>query len=969
MSAVEDLMSGIEEYKYNPLAIQRNVLKLLESTFNGELDVVDATSPFIVLLESSAILAASAMNEAASLTHKQYPSAALDMTNLYNHMSDKDFVNRFAIPAKTKFGILISKEEIEKKAVKVPSLGIRMLTIPRNTMFSVADTNFSLQYPVDIKIMSHGGFQITYDGTIKSPLQTLVTNYIDFDVLSDHTGEYLYFEVDVQQFDIISKTGSLNISTGFKMEINVDDQFYFCRVYHQNYRSEWEELPVIYTSEVYDVRKPVAVAKVNDKKITVEIPQIFTLTGALSRTIRIDVYQTKGNISLNMGNYDVGAFTAKWIALDKKEENEYVAPLKTFKSLMTFSRYSVNDGSDALDFETLRTRVLTNSTGDQHLPITQDQIKTRLANSGFDIVKNVDVVTNRIFVATRELATPINTVIKSPADACIESIQITIDEDVKKSGIMDNGDRITITPNTVFSSTKGIFTILTNEELAYINNLDNDTKCDNINNSKYFYTPFYYILDVGEDSFEIRPYDLDNPVITSKQFVTENPTTLLKVSVGNYNIEKTPNGYELTIITKSTESYKNLDDSVIQAQLAFLSPGEVDRAYLLGTLVATTQEKERIFKFNIDTNYDINNKDHLYLTNFFMYTTDQKNIPVTLEHEFDIIFTTNGTLGGQFVRSEIEDAMGIKFLPANAKGINHETIRIKFGTYLSTLWNRSRSTVTSEIYERYTTDIPAIHTEDVYDIDPVTGSIFNVDPNGNLTYNLIHSKGDPVLDTDGNPVYEHLAGDIVLDAENRPIKLHPRKIKRICDFFLIDGVFWFSDTDQIKAYKTQLTNDIVQWLNNDIINISQTLLEQTKIYFRPRTTIGDIDMLLNAGTRTKLPAQQYFRVILYVPERVFSNDILRQSLEDNTVESLIRYLKNTVQISISGLEEYLRSIYKDDVFEVEIHGFAGDDTIRIATIVNDSDRCSIKKKLVPLSNNTLEVRDDVAVSFIRHRIE
>lgn len=967
MNTVQELLAHVEEHKYNPTGIQRGVLQLIRDITNGEINIVDATSPYITLLQTSAVLAAASMSEAAALTHKQYPASALNMQNLYNHMSDKDFVGRFASPAQTKFGILISKEELEKKVVAVPELGIHKLVIPRNTVFTIADVSFSLQYPIEIRQMAHGGFQVVYDADVISPLQTLSTNHIEFSELrNNNDGELLYFEVDVQQFSIISKIGSLNAATAFKLETEISDQFYFCRVYHQNADSTWKEITTTYTTDIYDIKTPTAVVKVDDKIVSVEIPQIYTTTGLLNRNIRIDIYQTKGPINMVMGNYATDNFQAQWLAIDKNDETKYVAPLSTFRTLMAFSRYNVSGGTNGITFDTLRKRVLTNSIGDQKLPITPDQRDAFFEKRGYDVVKNVDVITDRIFLATRDLPAPSNKITRTPANAMMATVEMSMEDISGLSGVIDNGLRLTITSDAIYRTLNGITKHVTAEEVSAIKALTADSQATAVSLGNYFFSPFHYILDATSNEFELRPYYLDKPDFLTKIFVAENDTTLLKVSVSKYSIEKTVTGYRISIMTESGDTYRDLSNDVLFVQLGYYPPGEKDRAYLNGTFVAQLEDKERIFQFDIETNFDIDTDDNLYLTNFLMYTEDQKSLPSLLVTDFDVIFITNASLGSQYARSSIEDAMGDYILPNESKAINHEKLRLKFGDSLSTLWSRNRTVVSSRSFRRYDADVPAIYEKDIYEIDPATGTTIKVVDN-EIVFNQLHKKGDPVLDGEGNQVYAYRSGDLMLDDQNQLITISPRKIMRLCDIFLIDGIYWFATAPGVMEYKQELISTLAYWLTNDLNSIEEILLEQTRIYFYPKTTIGGIDVLVNEGTKMQFSAQQSLQLVLYVPDRVYSNDKLKETIEQNTIDVLMTALKET-QLSVSSMEEQLRTTYKDDVIEVQLRGFGGDDNIRVATIINNTTRCSIKKKLVSLADNTLTLTDDISVTFVRHRL-
>ena len=96
-TSVEKMLSEIIKYKNDPGSIQKTVLNTLVEVSNGTIDVVDPTSPFVFCLEASSILTASFMSENEIYNRKQYPLSAQTAEDLYPHMSDKDFFDRFAL--------------------------------------------------------------------------------------------------------------------------------------------------------------------------------------------------------------------------------------------------------------------------------------------------------------------------------------------------------------------------------------------------------------------------------------------------------------------------------------------------------------------------------------------------------------------------------------------------------------------------------------------------------------------------------------------------------------------------------------------------------------------------------------------------------------------------------------------------------------------------------------------------------
>ena len=120
LTVVKKIMDQISVFKNNPAGIQRVVLEHLRNITEGKIDIVDPTNPFVFSLESASVCTAAFMAESETQTRKQYASVSHTEDDLYMHMSDKDYIDRFASPAKTKFKMLIDLNELKNKMVLDP---------------------------------------------------------------------------------------------------------------------------------------------------------------------------------------------------------------------------------------------------------------------------------------------------------------------------------------------------------------------------------------------------------------------------------------------------------------------------------------------------------------------------------------------------------------------------------------------------------------------------------------------------------------------------------------------------------------------------------------------------------------------------------------------------------------------------------------------------------------------------------
>lgn len=969
---VSELIANMQQYQYNPAQIQSDVLDHLNTVTAGTVNIVDPSNPFVFGLEAATVCTAGFMSKNETNTRKQYPQVAQTPEDLYLHMSDWDYIDRFAAPSTANFSFVFDKDELVAKMVTDPTSGITQIVIPRNTVIMVSGISFSLQYPIQIRLAQHGGLSVTYDATETSPLQTLTTNVINYELRQQNGNNWLYFEVPMSQFNIISTTQPVTLATKWQLTIPFTDQYYYTRVWSQNSDATWTELITTHSAEVYDPTTPTAVLQVVNQNITISVPQIYIQSGQITSVIRVDVYQTKGILSVDLGSYPTSAFSAQWLMLDRNDAKptNFSAPLKNFNQMALWSTDQTLDGANALTFDELRFRVINNATGPQVLPITNVQISTALQQIGYDVVENVDNITNRIFLATRAMPDPTNTALITAAAASIETISTTLANAKLLDSVIDNGDSLTITPDTIYQSTNGVMAFVPSAAVQSLLALPADQQALAVTNGQYFYSPFHYVLDDTGPEFEVRPYYLDAPQAITTIFVSENDSTLLQVSTAaTYSITKSSTGYTLQISTVSGTSWKAIPDDKVYVQLAYIPEGEHEFAFLLGTLVGTDPTSgERVFSFDLSSNFNVDSNDMLQLEKFQMFTTEPLITACALTQTFEILYAAEAVMDTQWKPAEVDSALGLFQLPSDVVGVTHEQIRIQFGDSLTTLWASSRTVVDQIQYKTWPMDILSYYTVNVYEVfDPATGSTVEI-VNGQVVQNLLHAIGDPVLDpATGLQVKLHSVGDTMKDADGNPIPIGDQDTLRQIDIMMIEGVYHFATDSVATSYLQELVTTVLSWLTVDLVSFQAKLLEKTKIYFYPKATMGDINVMINGGLTTTIAAGQSFDITLYVPSSVYSNTDLQNQLVTTTITTLAAQLDNAT-VADSAIKVALMNIYGEDVIDCEVSGLGGSDTISVLTVLDASNKCSIRKRLLAQPDNSLIVQEDVSVSFVQHQL-
>lgn len=963
--SIQLLTQQIELYKSNPSAIQRVVYDYLEEVTNGEVDLVDPTNPFIFLLESSSVNTAVAVNENLVGLRRLYPSQAQNTEDLYRHLSDKDYLDRFATPSEAEFTVVVQVNDIMSKMVKSESENCYKATIPRDSRFEVDDYVFTLQYPIDIRKFDNGVVQLSYDAEITSPLQTLSNNIIDYVVRYDTNNVgWLFFSLKVKQFAVESTHFTLQKSILFNQTLSHNDQFYYIRAFYRNQytNNEWVEMLTSHSQQVFDPFKPTMLVQTFDQYIKVNIPPVYLNSNAISGEVRVDLYTTKGQVSVNLNNYKPDSFGLSPTALN--EERDITEYTNAFASLAhyVFSRDFIAGGTNGIDFETLRERVIHNATGENNLPITPNSLQAAVEDSGFELVKNVDTITNRIFLATQKLPKPANVKLATSANVGISSVILNTDVLKTLTNVRHSDKRLTILSKNLYRNDNGVISILMDTEVQTLKQMSKTALVGQVNAQKYLFNPFYYVLDSSNEEFEVRAYNLDQPYAQSLSFVSQNQTLQLPVNTGQYTLSKHSYGYKVTVVTKSGNFYKQLADGLVSAQLGFYPQGEKRLVYINGVLIGKTADEERVYEFTLETNYDLNSKDALCVTNGRMFGNEALNTWIDLKTDIQIFYASSSVTDG-FIPDAADALLGKFMLPANSVVSTRETLTLNLGTSLKNLWCRSRSIAATQDYKVYTEDVPMFYTEDVYQVDPTTGTVIGFDAQGKIKYNILHSAGDPVLDNAGNQVYLHRKGDVVL-LNGEPVLDTVQAVKKEIDILFVDGRHYFVDDEAFVSYNDELVSVLDTWINDNIDSINDRLLEKTSIYFYPKTTLGKVAVYTEDDGQDILDAEQSLVVDLYVKNDIYSDSKMRQELEDITVRQLDAYISGTV-INMTEIENSLRKTYGNSVVSFQTSGLGGDKNYRLLNLAGQENRLALKKILFQQQDTSLIIKEDVTVNFLK----
>lgn len=963
----QQFRASLEDLIINPARAHQFSLGMLERASEGEQVVVDPTNPFVFLLEAATANASACLNQTERLMRKMYPSLAGGYDDVYHHMADVDYLDRFSSPSRTVMTLMLGLDEVKQKAVAENQAGVRRLTIPRFTRFSVADTPFTLLYPIDIRVMRHGGFRITYNDDLPIDVDVLDTNLVDWRVVTMSGTEWLSIDIPIKQLDVSRVYGQVNRATGFSKPYNIPDNFHYCEAYNR-IGDQWVKINVTHNELIHNPNKPTLTLKVMDKTVRVSIPQIYLNTRSINDQVRIDFYTTKGALTLDLAGYGMGSFEAKWNSVPTEKIDKFSAPLDTFNSIALYSASSTTGGANGVSFNELRERVINRTTASEGLPITSRQLQTKMRDMGFGLVANIDDVTDRQFIATRTLPPPLDGRTVSGMGASVQTLISSMTTLHVNKHVVSNNERTTIKPSILFKLVHGVLQVVSDhEQTSLTESTDKQYVAQQLNEGEYLYTPYYYVIDTGESALDSRIYDLDSPYIESRFFFEHNLTIGSKFDIKDYRIvpASTADGYTVEIEAELGETFANLDARNLDIQLSFKPSESSDRYHITGSLISPLDSDylviggRYVWRFHISSRYDINDKDRMLLMPFY--------VPVDLIHEFDVTTVVKNYIPDTYEPSDLDDIVKDSYVTGGQYiALTQEKITLKFGERLERLYNRTRTVVDADAMVIREADEYMRYPADVYKYDS-TGNIdftYNVESN-DIVVTKLHNAGDIILDHKNDPIYKWRKGDLVLDHLGEPTYVDGGLgLKREIDMFLLDAKYQFANTLSTNRYKNQIKTMINDWVNTDMVKLNNQLLERSEMFFHPTVTKGVVSVKADNNKLISIDTEQSFVVTFFMAADKFSDPVLREAIAASAISTLHRGLQGST-VSKDYLLGLLRENAGSDIISVDFTGFLRDEW-RAATIQDPAQRLSIDKRLVVKSNGEFEVEDDVEIKFLLH---
>lgn len=937
------------QVRYNPNLMQLKILNNLENYKDGDLTISDPTNPFNMLLEAAVTTSANSLLEIESIIRKKYPSLAIMHEDLYHHLSDKELTNMFAIPSEGNLYFYVNILDLKLNGYRPDGANYVETTIPEDTEISVLGTTLTLLNDIVIKLYDNDSIFVEQQaGSTDIAYQDVgIIPSVRFSSRTENVN-WILFEVKVKQVKKTSVKTAITASKGFSLDMGIKGYYTFSNIIAGTATNP-RYLSKSHTDDFIDPTSPTCYIKVMGKNVNFTIPDLYINNFGIDGNITIDVYETDGKIYLPIHKYKPDEFAIK---LGNTGKNRSASTSPNI-AILANSRSVLEGGKNETTVDELRESIINNTTGNIDLPITDLQLKRYNEVNGYKLFKVNDVITNRLYIAAKSLPEVKQGLLSAKQDVYFNTCAFVLKDIENNYNVTIENDYFIIKSNSIFRYENGTYHILDKNEADILKNMNHIDLITHMKDNIYYFNPYYYIIRKDSSYSYSSIYDLDNPTLPSLKIVNKNTTVNQKSNIDKYAIMKTNEGYRIVFTIATNEDFNSIPISNIRIQFKLPLIGVNSFNYFQ----AVRDESTGYWYCDIKSNHTLDDDSTLDVLNG---ESDLFNRRFAIENNITVYTYT--------VDPNVTDPTGYmvdelwNYPSENSKVVfSKESLTVNFGYKLEYIWNSLYNTFTDRKYKRYTEDIPGFYKEDVYEVFEETGGIYKCEVVGGvkkIIQNRLHRAGDPMLDKEGNQILLHKEGDIVL-VDGTPVIDEYSGVVRYIDIMMMEYSFKVTTSNAYKQYMKLSLETLHKYLNEDMVDINNKLLDNTKVLYKSFKSNKNVLVSIN-NIRYSLPYEIAPSITLYVNSDVLSSDEVNKFTDmcGFIIDKHLTYKK----ISLADIRKDIQISIGSLVSAVKVEGIDSNNS-EVITIINDDNRLSLKKKLDVDKNNQLVVKYDIKLNI------
>lgn len=962
-------------YYNNPENIQIDILESMDKVFSSDTEqlIVNPNTTVGFLIDSFSNITGSMVKGIEQKFNSLYPRRAQNITELYNHISDYDYVSFQAQPASYKINIKMSKESLRKTAVHYNQY-YNMLVIPRTSSFKIGSFSFGLYHDIFIKInKATNTIILNYDTNIINPLNSLNNYNIPYSEFNYLGVEYISFEITIYQFNTTNYTESIDNSIGFTKSYHIQDQFYAARVYDliNNFEFKYS-----YSDQIYDPLNPTVIIKSipDENKVDLYIPSVYFSNGNISSQLKIDIFTTKGKLDINIDTTNADLIAAEFLSDDVfvAPYLPYITPLKHIENLIFVPlNNKLIGGKNVETFEEVKDRVIHNLFSNRVL-ISEEDIHNFFAQFDFTVIQPLDNLTKRIFYILSTVSDKVE----------YDKIQIANSKLIFDLNKLDTyptdtikniaSNKYVFLPSTEYNYnlSNDIIIPLTQLEKDTIDAFTQEQKVDYYNATTNLFTPYHLLVETNLTYPKASSFDLISCDAEKLLFDVQHPYTDYQIYINDIKLEHLNSGtggYKLSIGVEKNVALKKVDEADLFLYLTIVTAS----MELIGAqmVYSETIGQMDIYTYNINTNYHLSTTDirieHMEYQPGYLHSVAvplETGAHITLYVRKNIV-TTNPN----YIPYELFDGvelssyfvnLKINFFTGNWVALTKFDFDLKLGTNLSDIIdNNITITYSDQSFQTYQTDVPLLYEHDIYDKD-IDGKLIYQIVGGGIVLNKLHTQGDPVLDAGGDPVYKYRIGDIILNASGQPIIAQHRNLICTIDMFGLNYVYKFNPEFNIPSILNTFTTyyDIIKEHRNKLYG-------NTLCFFKPTSTLGIGKFIIDELTEDlNISISIGFKI--YLNANIVGNLNTINLIRVETYKLIKQFITNNKTITIMDLGDKIKESFSDFISSVDTTGINSNLQLQTITKVDKEKTLSIKPILKLDDVGNIQIEDSITLEFL-----
>lgn len=936
------------------------MMEYFEEVYEGRVKLVDASSPTVLALECMAASASNSIDNGNSNMARRYASLATELVDLYPHMQGNDYDDIFALPSSLKFSVTMQVKELREKAVNIPGDVYKYVSIPKDTEVQVEGAVYTFSRKVEVRLFTSGAIKVIQ---LKGDHENLLTSYSisSYTYRDDKGVEWVMFELDLEQLSKFKVILPISQSVSFNHDIRFTNQFKDITLYMKS-DTGWDKITTTYKEDVYDPFVTTSLITVKESEVNIFLPQDYTR----GRKLLVILETTQGELDIDYYRHNSTNFGYSLKDLNAELTEGDRAFNRIACSIASAGR--TYGGRDGLTFVELRERIMGNTVGLNIIPITQRQVLTTLETDDFDSYRNIDSLTQRLYVLTSDIPLVDNDSFNTELDGSFIHMRSTIDTIRDLTTVVDNGDQVTILPSTTYKITGEEVSIM---DPSYMNALKESSDDDivHMEQRNLRSSPYFYVIHYRGGILETKVYQLDKPEYKVIDYTANNYSSSVFMTTDKTDIEydKDIGGYVLRFQLKTDSNLNKLEVDSLFAQLFITYLGK--RYHIEMSKVERDSYQLVFFEFIITTNHRITGEG-LHLTDFMGSNGSVGiDIPIELLSSINIVYGVTGGVPDGYIASKIDKVTYQSTDLAIKYPVSHETMLVQFGLELKHLWKDCRL-IPSQEYKKWEEDVPALYERTVVPYDPEAGDDiipFTLNANCVVEYTPSRVAGDIMVNEYDDVIYLHKRGDLKIE-NGLLVPLNTSARKFTLDIFTFNAITEFIVNPSVVSLMDRVEKHIAKRSTEDIYPLVDIVLEHTQLLYKPKDSLGLCKVTTGDEEVRWISKEQRLKVAVLVGANVYTNDKIRDRIEVGIIETLNTVFKR-LTLSYSDITVALMDDHKDLIISVSLTGFGGvDDKDLTLTLSDAGDRLSIAKKLALDEVLNVTQVEDIDFVFRRHVI-